>query len=195
MFRADSKYRGDRTRLLQEIEKKWVHNEKGSKKRVEQLSAAVRLLFDNGKPETIFRAVEWSKVKNVDLCLVTLDTLGGTIGMSALLNTFLPDTLDLSRYPDGFISLLRCLDIASLERATAYFDTLTLPEIFQRWSMESSDLSAPLSMIELGAPRQNPWIQGEWEDVARQIVPLIFPGANMDEFLAGAMKSYEGIRQ
>jgi hypothetical protein len=87
----------------------------------------------------------WSKLKNVYLCLVTLDTLGGTIGMSALLNTFLPDTLDLSRYPNGFISPLRCLDIASLERATVYFDTLTLPEIFQRWSMESPDLSAPLS--------------------------------------------------
>ena len=191
MFRADSKYRGDRARLLQEVEKKWVHNEKGSKKGVEQLSAAVRLLFDDGNPETIFRAVEWSKVKNVYLCLVTLDTLGGTIGMSALLNTFLPDTLDLSRYPNGFISLLRCLDIASLERATAYFDTLTLPEIFLRWSTESPDLSAPLSMIELGAPRQNPWIQAEWEDVARQIVPLIFPGTNMDEFLAGAKESYE----
>lgn len=191
MFRADSKYSGDRARLLDEIEKKWVHNEKGSKKGVEQLSAAVRLLFDGAKPETIFHLVDWRKVKSVYLCLVTLDTLGGTIGMSALLNTFLPDTLDLSRYPKGFVSPLYCMDIASLERATAYFDTLTLPEIFRRWHEESPDLSAPLSMIELGESRQNLWVQAEWQDVARQIVPIIYPAVDMNDFFARARESYE----
>lgn len=147
MFRADSKYRGDKVRLLGEIEKKWVRNEKGSKKGVEQLAAAVRLLFDGNAPQTVFPNVEWSKIRRVHLCLVTLDSLGETIGMSALLNTFLPETLDLGRYPAGFISPLHCVDIASLERATAYFDTMTLPEILSRWLRLSPDLIASLSIV------------------------------------------------
>jgi hypothetical protein len=191
MFRADSKYRGDRVRLLKEIEKKWVRNEKGSKKGVEQLAAAVRLLFDGDAPQTIFPNVEWVKIRRVHLCLVTLDSLGETIGMSALLNTFLPETLDVTRYPTGFVSALHCLDIASLERASAYFHTMTLPEILSRWLQLSPDLTASLSMVNLGGPRQNRWIQFEWESIGRQIVPVVFPEADMDQFFAGLRENYE----
>ena len=191
MFRADSKYRGDRVRLLKEIEKKWVRNEKGSKKGVEQLAAAVRLLFDGDAPQTTFPNVEWVKIRRVHLCLVTLDSLGETIGMSALLNTFLPETLDVTRYPTGFVSALHCLDIASLERASAYFDTMTLPEILSRWLQLSPDLTASLSMVNLGSPRQNRWIQFEWESIGRQIVPVVFPEADMDQFFAGLRENYE----
>lgn len=191
MFRADSKYKGDPALLLKEIEKKWVRNEKGKKKGVDQLSAAVRLLFDNGKPQAIFNKVDWTKIKSVHLSLVTLDSLGETIGMSKLLNTFLPETLDVARYGVGFIKPLHCMDIASLERAAAYFDTLALPEILQRWLDESSDLTAPLSMIDLGSPRQNKWIQEEWEGVARQIVPILYPTVDMNLFLARAKESFQ----
>jgi hypothetical protein len=191
MFRADSKYRGYTVRLLREIEMKWVRNEKGSKKGVEQLTAAVRLLFDGNSPQSVFPDVNWSKIERVHLCLVTLDSLGETIGMSALLNTFLPETLDITRYPAGFISPLHCVDIASLERATAYFDTMTLSEILSRWLQLSPDLTASLSMVNLGAPRQNPWIHSEWEIIGRQIVPIVFPGADMDEFFAGLRENYE----
>jgi hypothetical protein len=191
MFRADSKYRGDRFRLLREIEKKWVRNEKGSKKGVEQLAAAVRLLFDGNAPQSVFPDVDWSKIERVHLCLVTLDSLGETIGMSALLNTFLPETLDLSRYPAGFISPLHCVDIASLERATAYFDTMTLPEILSRRLQLSPDLTASLSMVNFGAPRQNRWIYSEWEAIGRQIVPVVFPEVDMDRFFAELREDYE----
>jgi len=191
MFRADSKYRGDRTRLLKEIEKKWVRNEKGSKKGVEQLAAAVRLLFDGGSPQSVFPDVDWSKVKKVYLCLVTLDSLGETIGMSALLNTFLSETLDPAHYPDDLISPLHCMDIASLERATAHFSTTTMPEILSRWQQLSPDLTASLSMVDLGAPQRNAWIHSEWEAIGRQIVPIVFPDADMGQFFAGLRLSYE----
>jgi hypothetical protein len=191
MFRADSKYRGDKVRLLREIEKKWVHNEKGSKKGVEQLAAAVRLLFDGNAPQTVFANVEWSKIRRVHLCLVTLDSLGETIGMSALLNTFLSEALDFTQYPAEFISPLHCASIASIERATAYFDTLTFPEILSRWLQVSPDLMASLSMVNLGSPRQNSWIHSEWEAIGRQIVPILFPDADMDQFFAQLRENYE----
>ncbi len=191
MFRADSKYRGDRVRLLNEIEKKWVRNERGNKKGVEQLAAAVRLLFDGDGPQKVFPNVEWCKIRRAHLCLVTLDSLGETVGMSALLNTFLAETLDRTRYPTGFISPLHCMDIASLERATAYFDTLNLPGILSHWIQLSPDLTASLSMVNLGAPRQNRWIQTEWESIGRQIVSIVFPGVDIDQFFAGLRENYE----
>jgi hypothetical protein len=45
MFRADSKYRGDRRRLLVEIEKKWVRNEKGRKIRYRAVGSSGATAF------------------------------------------------------------------------------------------------------------------------------------------------------
>jgi hypothetical protein len=193
MFRADSKYRGDQHRLLREIEKKWVRNEKGSKKGVEQLAAAVRLLFDGKNPQSIFPEIDWAKIEHVHLCLVTLDTLGETIGMSALLNTYLAEGLDSTSYPQGFICPLHCVDIASLERVTAYFDAVSLPELLSRRLQLTTDLSASLSMVNLATPRLNPWIESEWEAIGRQIVPIVFPGTDMDQFFAGLRENYERV--
>ena len=191
MFRADSKYRGDRHLLLREIEKKWVRNEKGSKKGVEQLAAAVRLLFDGKNPLSIFPEIDWSKIARVHLCLVTLDTLGETIGMSALLNTYLVEGLNLTNYPQGFICPLHCVDIASLERVAAYFDTISLPELLSRRLQFTTDFSASLSMVNVANARLNPWIESEWEAIGRQIVPVVFPGADMDQFFAELRENYE----
>lgn len=192
IFRADNKYRGDRARLLNEIETKWVRNrQKGSKKGVEQLAAALQILFGAGSPEKVFSAIDWGKVKSVYLCLVTLDPLGGTLGMSSLLNTFLAEGLDPSKYSTRSISQLHCLDIASLERATALFSSMTLPAILKKWSQDSPDLRVPLSMIDLGPSVLNPWLQSEWESVAREIVPIIYPEQDMDDFLKGAKDRFE----
>ncbi len=190
MFRADSKYRGDRARLLKEIEKKWVRNERGSKKGGEQLAAAVRLLFDNGNPSAIFPKIDWSKIERVHLCLVTLDSLGETIGMSALLDTYLAESLDLKQYPSGFICPMHCVDIASLERAAGYFGSRSLADMLDLRLQLSSNRSASLSMVSLGSPKLNPWLESEWEAIGRQIVPLVFPDVDMDAFFAGMRKNY-----
>jgi hypothetical protein len=46
-------------------------------------------------------------------------------------------------------------------------------------------------MVNLGSPQENGWIKSEWEAIARQIVPIVFPDADMDPFIAGARASYE----
>lgn len=125
------------------------------------------------------------------LCLVTLDPLGETIGMSAFLHTYLLDGLDLSQYPDGFVQPLHCIDIASLERVSAYFDTIGLPELLSRRLQLMTDRSASLSMVNLSMPRLSPWIEAEWEAIGRQIMPIVFPEADMDQFFAGMRDNYE----
>ena len=57
----------------------------------------------------------------------------------------------------------------------------------------TTDLTASLSMVDLGTPRQNQWIYAEWEAIGRQIVPIVFPGANMDQFFAGLRENYERV--
>ena len=46
-------------------------------------------------------------------------------------------------------------------------------------------------MVNLGTPRQNLWLSSEWETIGRQIVPIVFPRADMDEFFAGLRENYE----
>jgi hypothetical protein len=189
MFRADRKYSGNTTQLLEEIERKLVRNkDKGSKKGVQQLAAAVELLFKDSNAQEILPDIAWTDIKTIHLCLVTLDSIGETIGMSALLNTHLCEGLDRSRFPNIDIRPLCCLDIASLERVTGYFKSMTLPDIFGRWLRLSADLVASLSMVQLGKPEQNPWLRSEWEDIFRHIVMLLFPNADPEEVIAGARR-------
>lgn len=187
MFRADKKYSGDAAQLLEEIEKKLVRNkDRGIKKGVQQLAAAVELLFKGSNPQAIVPDIDWKNIKTVHLCVATLDSIGGTIGMSALLNTHLSENLDRSRYPSIDIPPLYCVDIATLERATGYFTSMALSEIFDQWRRLSPDLVASLSMVQLGQPAQNPWLQSEWGDIFRNIVKLLFPNADPEEVIARA---------
>lgn len=193
MFRADNKYGGDPEPLRKEIEKKWVQNQKGSKKGVEQLAAAVHLLFDGKNPQRIFPQIDWNKIKHVHLCLVTLDTLGETLGMSEFLDTYLLENLDLTQYPREFISHLHCVDIGSLERVAAYFDSTSLVESLTRRPQITPSLTAPLSMVTFPVPPWNRWIESEWQTIGRQIVPIVFPGVDMDQFFAGLRETYDRV--
>jgi hypothetical protein len=183
----------DPERLRKEIEKKWVHNQKGSKKGVEQLAAAARLLFDGKSPQSVFPRINWSNIKRVHLCLVTLDTLGETLGMSEFLDTYLLENLDLTRYPQGFIYPLHCVDVGSLERLAAYFDSTSLVESLARRPRITPSLTAPLSMVTFAMPPWNRWIESEWQTIGRQFVPIVFPGVDMDQFFAGLRENYERV--
>lgn len=189
MFRADKKYSGETPQLLAEIEKKLVRNkEKGSKKGVQQLAAAVELLFKSSNTQAIVPDVDWTNIKTVHLCLLTLDSIGGTIGMSALLDTYLSESLERSGYPRINIPPLYCLDIASLERAAGHFRLMTLPEIFDRWRALSQGLVASLSMVQLGQPAHDQWLQFEWDDIFRSIVKLLFPNEDPEVVITKARR-------
>jgi hypothetical protein len=180
VFTASGKYGGDPVILTAEIRKKLVRNqESNSKKGVEQLADAVKTLFGSDGAR-LYPAIDVSRIKHVYLFLVTLDTIGGTIGMSALLNTFLQDFLDRSKYPSVRVHPLFCADIESVEDITGLFKKQRLADILDQWERADGSLLLPLQSAPLHSSKweQNEWLKSEWHAIFRTMVRILFPEAD-----------------
>jgi hypothetical protein len=190
MFRADTKYSGSHSDLAGEIEKKLVHDKETDKKKgVWQLSDAVEMLFGPGPPVSL-QGVDVGKIKHVYLYLVTLDSIGGTIGMSPLLDTFLEERLQRSAFPTINIRPLFCSDIESLETVTGFFGEASLPEILEQWFKTNPSLAVPVSAIDLGrfAWRDNSWLHAEWNTIYKSMIKILFPDKDPEAALGEAIR-------
>ena len=111
-------------------------------------------------------------VKRVYLFLITLDSIGGTIGISPFLDTFLQERLNQGDFAHLEIRPLFCSDIAALEGISGCFAALSLPEILEQWFTENSSLTAPLTMTHIPDSqwRGNEWLhQEDWNEDASAI--------------------------
>ena len=190
MFRADTKYSGNHLALAKEIENKFVHDEQADERKgVEQLAHAAKQLFGTDA-QTSLPGVDLKRIKKLYLYIVTLDTIGGTVGMSPFLDTFLQEQLQANDLTALRIRPLYCSDIAALEAAAAYFATQSLPDILERWFAENPSLAAPLSMIDIGGDnwQGNEWLAQEWNSIFKRMVAILFPDRNADAALAEAIR-------
>jgi hypothetical protein len=197
MFRADTKYSGDHLALTAEIEKKLVEDKESSgRKGVLQLSEAVQTLFGVNGAKAL-PGIDLTKIKRVYLYIVTLDSIGGTIGMSAFLNTFLDEHLDRKAFPSIQIRPIFCSEIESLETVTGFFAKPTLPEILERWFDSNPSLTAPLQAIDLGrfSWRENDWLRTEWISIYKNMVTILFPNESPDRVVAEGMKRAQRFRR
>lgn len=189
VFTASAKYSGDHTALMAEIQKKLVYaQESKTKKGVEQLAAAVKTLFgSNGS--RLYPQIDLKPIKHVYLYLVTLDSIGGTIGMSALLNTFLDDLLDRSQFPSIEIHPLFCSEIEILEEITGLFKTVSLPKILDRWQSADGRLLLPLQAVDLTRLgwSKNDWLLEEWNAIYMSMVRILFPQQDVDVLTAASL--------
>jgi hypothetical protein len=186
VFRADTKYGGDYVAMADEIEKKLVRDHQSKKKKgVEQLAFAVKTLF-GPKGNELFPDIETGKVKRVYLYMVTLDSVGGTIGMSALLNTFLDQMLDRSAYPMVEIRPLFCSEVEALEDLTMLFSKRSLPDILERWFRSNPQLIMSLQAVDFGKTgwKENAWLREEWINLYRGVVKILFPNENPEKIAA-----------
>jgi hypothetical protein len=196
IFRADTKYSGDHVALASEIEKKLVQDhESKNKKGVVQLAEAVKTLFGPDGPN-LFPQIDLNKIKHVYLYIVTLDTIGGTIGMSAFLNTFLDEMLDRSAYPSIEIRPLFCSEIEALEDITGLFAKISLPQILERWFESNPTLIAPLQAIDFSGLgfKENEWLRAEWLAIYKNMVRVLFPNENPDAVVAKGMRFRKSLR-
>jgi len=197
MFRADTKYSGDHLALTAEIETKLVEDKESSdRKGVLQLSEAVQTLFGVNGAKAL-PGIDLTKIKRVYLYIVTLDSIGGTIGMSAFLNTFLDEHLDRKAFPSIQIRPIFCSEIESLETVTGFFAKPTLPEILERWFDSNPSLTAPLQAIDLGrfSWRENDWLRTEWISIYKNMVAILFPNESPDRVVAEGMKRAHRFRR
>ena len=190
MFRADTKYSGNHSALTAEIERKLVEDkESSSRKGVLQLAEAVQTLFGVNS-STVVPGIDLSMIKHVYLYIVTLDSIGGTIGMSAFLNTFLDEHLDRKAFPLLRIRPIFCSEIEALETITGFFAKTSLPEILEAWFVANPSLTAPLQAIDLShfRWRENGWLREEWIAIYKNMVKILFPNENPDRVVADGMK-------
>jgi hypothetical protein len=192
MFRADTKYGGDPAALAKEIENKLVHDrEADERKGVEQLAEAVNRIFQRDSHFEI-RGIDRAKVKQVYLYIITLDSIGGTVGISPFLNTYLEDCLKADSYPALAIRPLYCSNIAELEHATEYFGDYTLPQVLELWVKGSPSLTAPLAAVHFGPEkwRGNEWLASEWDSIFRGMTAVLYPGHDPGPGMAAAIQRW-----
>lgn len=190
MFRADTKYSGNHSALAKEIENKFVHDEQADERKgVEQLAHAATQLFGPNAQMSL-PGVDLKGVKKLYLYIITLDTIGGTVGISPFLDTFLQKQLKANDLAPLQVRPLYCSDIAALEAAAAYFATQSLPDILERWFAKNPSLTAPLSMIDIGGDnwQGNEWLAREWNSIFKRMVTILFPDKDADAALAEAIR-------
>ncbi|RSL18604.1 hypothetical protein EDE15_4194 [Edaphobacter aggregans] len=190
MFRADTKYSGDHLALTAEIEKKLVEDKESSgRKGVLQLVEATQTLFGVNASK-VTPEIDLTEIKHVYLYIVTLDSIGGTIGMPAFLNTFLDEHLDRNAFPPRQIRPIFCSGIESLEMVTGFFAKSTLPEILEKWLDSNPSLTAPLQAIDLSGLcwRENDWLHAEWISIYKNMVKILFPKENPDLVVADGIR-------
>jgi hypothetical protein len=124
------------------------------------------------------------------LYLITLDSIGGTVGISPFLDTFLEEQLNHENFPNLDVRPLFCSDVAALEDITGFFAALSLPEILEKWFTENSSLTAPLSTTHIPDSlwRGNQWLHQEWNSIFKRIVTILFPDKNPEAALAEAVE-------
>jgi len=190
MFRADTKYSGDPTLLGNEIEKKLVQDrEAGQRKGVWQLAQAVKILFGGDARKSV-QGIDLKSIKHVYLYLITLDSIGSTVGISPFLNTFLDGHLDRQAFPSVNIRPLFCSDIEALETLTGFFRRYALSDILEEWFATNPSLATPVLLLDLRrfVWTENAWLIGEWNEIFKRMVVVLFPDKDPDVALSDARK-------
>ena len=148
MLSAEAKYSGDPERLLAAIQGNLVKTEAGQKKGVEQIAEAAEYLF--GKERFIEQVFpEWRAIKKVFPCIITLDSIGGAIGISTMLQLYArPLKVSVEIAP------VFCVPISQIEKLAPYFRSTGFVSILKKWLQMNPTLGTPLSQIEmdLGEP-------------------------------------------
>jgi len=145
---------------------------------------------------TVMPQIDLTKIRHVYLYIVTLDSIGGTIGMSAFLNTFLDEHLDRRAFPSLQIRPIFCSEIEALETVTGFFVKASLPKILERWFATNPSLTAPLQAIDLSSFRWqvNSWLRAEWISIYKDMVKLLFPKEDPDRAVAEGIKRGQRFR-
>lgn len=130
------------------------------------------------------------------LYLVTLDSIGATIGMSPFLNTFLDERLDRRAFPALEIRPLFCSDIEALETMTGFLGSIGLPGILERWFETNPSLATPLLAVDFDSVlwRENPWLHTEWKAIFKTMTRILFPDRDPDVALA-EVSTFQGMHK
>ena len=176
IIRADHKYNGDPVALTKEISEKFVYDTKDNNpKAVTQLSTAVKTLFGGD----VQASVDWcdlSKIKRCYVLIVTLDTIGGALGMSSLLNTYFKEQLTVETFEHVQVRPIFCTDVETLEMVSGCLKTTSFASILERWYQANNLLSMPLASVRMDdlIPTRPAWLWEDWALFSEEATQGIF---------------------
>ena len=170
MLSAESKYSANPVKLRDNIYGNLVRNSAGKKKGVEQLEEAITALFGPERGiEKVFSG--WRDIRRVLPCIVTLDPIGGVVGISTMLQLYLrSENLPIARSP------VFCIPVSELERRAPFFNSMGLAAILSRWLEINPTLGTPLSQIEMSLGAQNEITLLRRVDSLKADAAFLFPG-------------------
>lgn len=177
MFTAEAKYSGDHVRLLDEIAKKLIRDDSEKKKKgVEQIADGIKHLFAARDHKPISQ-IDLTRVRHVYPLLITLDSLGSTVLLSTLLNTYFDEFLQRSAFASWSIRPLFCIDIETLEEIVSFGDMLPVSLFLQHWLDSDEKLAGTLMAFPpSGLPgRRNEILWAEWQALSKELEARLFP--------------------
>jgi hypothetical protein len=197
IFTADAKYGGDFTLLAEEIDNKLVRDgDSGQKRAATQLAEAVSALIAD---PSILPAlgVDPTKVSKIYPLAVTLDSIGGTVGISPYLDLAFQESLALDPKHREIVGPLGCVDIEGLEFMTEHFEAESLPRLLHRWQEFNPPLFIPFVAAPLDgiARKVNPWLKRAADNQFRSATRILFPDRDPDVALREVAHEIEKMRR
>ncbi len=109
------------------------------KERVEQIADAIsQLRYAQG--QHAIEGLDLSRITSVYPLLLTLDSLGGSLLMSMLLNTFFDEFVNRSNFGTWSVRPLFCTDIESLEVIIPFGDIKPISSFLEHWLQNDEKL-------------------------------------------------------
>jgi hypothetical protein len=177
MFRADTKYSGDYRSLIDEIERKLVRDRaQRSKKGVEQLADAVASLFTD-KARIVVDGLDVSRISRVYPLLITLDSIGGGLLISRLLNGYFEMFMKGRKVDRISIRPMLCADVEQIEEISACFKSMNVPGFIDFWLSKDPSFTSTLTAFTVPEleGKGNVRLGEEWRSLGAAISARSFP--------------------
>jgi hypothetical protein len=182
IFSADAKYSGNFALLTEEIDSKLVRDKDSGKKKagIQLADAVTTLTTDPGVLLSL--GVDLSTISEVYPLAVTLDGIGGAIGISSYLGLAFQEALAIDPRYKEVVRPLGCVDIEGLEFMTEHFHSESLAGLLKRWHEFNPPLFMPFVATPMnGIPRKlNPWLKKAADDQFKSAIRILFPDRDPD---------------
>lgn len=183
MITREAKYSGDVDTCFKEIERKFVHNEKGKNKGVSQLEASIRRIFAEKAPVA---GIDLTGIIRVFPVVVSMDSIGENPLFSNVLNCYF-DAKSLSQACALDIQSVLGVGIESYEFMTGYMATVSLASVLSDWleNPPTPNWIGAFSMVDTPLTRslrekRNPYIAERFTKATSRIARALFPKLSSD---------------
>ncbi|MGD0012399.1 MAG: hypothetical protein ABSE93_28145 [Terriglobia bacterium] len=181
VFRAESKYGGNPSKLRAEIEEKLIRNPEGKRKGIEQLAEAIRRTCQKEGPEEIL-GVDLSRVRRLFPLLILRDGIGDAPMMNAFLNHKFDAIPSLSRKTvrPKILTPLFCMAADTVEYVAAFLKDASLSDILDARYRGNKGMGNPFlatknDILDSLGEKSSVVLENAFREFVEPLVKALFP--------------------